>query len=209
MAGADEAGAAGAGRCAWAAGEPLYAAYHDAEWGRPDADERRIFEKLCLEGFQAGLAWITILRKREAFRARFAGFDPERLARFGPREIAAALADPGIVRHRGKIVSAVNNARAVLALRERGESLAALVWSFEPPEAERPAIVDAAFVAAHPETPASRRLSKALKAGGFSFVGPTTMHALMQAKGLVNDHVEGCPCREPCERERAAFRRPR
>lgn len=196
-------------RCGWHGMDAAYTHYHDTEWGRPDADETRLFEKLCLEGFQAGLSWSTILRKREAFRGGFAGFEAERLAGFGTAEVERLLGDPGIVRHRGKIESAINNARRVLEMRERGERFAAFVWSFEPAAAERPAAVNAAWVRANPETPASKRLSKALKARGFTFVGPTTCHAFMQSKGLVNDHVEDCFCRAECERERAAFRRPR
>jgi DNA-3-methyladenine glycosylase I len=196
-------------RCGWHGADAAYTRYHDDEWGRPDADEARLFEKLCLEGFQAGLSWSTILRKREAFRAGLAGFEAEQLARFGAADVERLLGDPGIVRHRGKIESAINNARRLLDMREAGEPFAAFVWSFEPPAAERPAAVDAAWVRANPETPASKRLSKALKARGFTFVGPTTCHAFMQSKGLVNDHVEGCFGREECERERAAFVRPR
>ncbi|KAB0675825.1 DNA-3-methyladenine glycosylase I [Aureimonas leprariae] len=195
-------------RCGWHGADAAYTCYHDEEWGRPDADETRLFEKLCLEGFQAGLSWSTILRKREAFRAGFAGFDPERLARFGEADVERLLADPGIVRHRGKIESAINNARCLLAMRERGESFAAFLWSFEPPPGERPDRIDAAWVRANPETPASKRLSKALKARGFTFVGPTTAHAFMQSKGLVNDHVDECFCRAECERDREAFVRP-
>lgn len=195
-------------RCGWHGADAAYVRYHDAEWGRPDADETRLFEKLCLEGFQSGLSWSTILGKRDAFREAFAGFEPERLAAFGDADIERLLGNRGIVRHRGKIASAIGNAKALRAMRERGESLAGLVWGFEPPDGERPATVDTAWLRANPTTPASHALSKALKVRGFSFVGPTTMYAFMQSKGLVNDHVEGCFCRAACERERLAFKRP-
>jgi DNA-3-methyladenine glycosylase I len=175
--------------------DPLYAAYHDEEWGRPVRDERGLYERLCLEGFQAGLAWITILRKREAFRRAFAEFDPERVARFGERDVERLLGDAGIVRHRGKIEAAVANARGTLALREAGTPLAELVWEYRrdgPPPPE--------WVA---ETPASRELSKRLRAAGFRFVGPTTIYSALQACGIVNDHRADCFVRDAVERERA------
>jgi DNA-3-methyladenine glycosylase I len=200
----------GIARCPWpGADDAEYRRYHDEEWGRPVGDERAIFEKLCLEGFQAGLSWKTILHKRPRFREVFHGFEPERVARMGERDVARLLADPGIVRHRGKIEAAIANARATLALRGEGRSLAALVWSFEPPATERPARIDWATLRTMAETPASRRLSSALRARGFRFVGPTTMYAMMQALGVVDDHVEGCPARGPCETARARFVRPR
>jgi DNA-3-methyladenine glycosylase I len=183
-------GADGGLRCPWAGDDPLYAAYHDDEWGRPVRDERAIYEKLCLEGFQAGLAWITILRKREAFRAAFDGFDPERVARYGPADVERLLADAGIVRHRGKVEAAIANARAVLALRAEGGSLAELVWSFAPADAgPRPVGLDEVPA----ETPASRALAAELRRRGFRFLGPTTCYAAMQALGLVDDHLVGCP----------------
>jgi DNA-3-methyladenine glycosylase I len=197
-------GSDGAVRCWWPGTDPLYLAYHDEEWGRPVADERRLFEKLCLEGFQSGLAWITILRKREGFRTAFAGFDPEVIARYGDAEVERLVADTGIVRHRGKIVSVINNARRLLDMRERGESLAALVWSHEP-EDRAPPTGRSAIPA---ETAESKALSRALRARGWTFVGPTTVYAFMQSMGLVNDHLAGCFAREACERERAAFVRP-
>lgn len=200
----------GTRRCAWAGAREDYQTYHDTEWGRPQGDRRALFEKLCLEGFQAGLSWITILRKREAFRELFENFEPERLARFGDADVERILADERIVRHRAKILSAINNARRIDALEAaEGRSFQAFVWSFEPGPNARPDVVDHAFVAANPVTPASTALSKALKRHGFSFVGPTTLQAFMQAMGLVNDHIEGCACRAPCEAERAAFQRPR
>ncbi len=199
----------GAARCAWAGAGEDYVRYHDAEWGRPSADDDRLFEKLCLEGFQAGLSWITILRKRERFRERFEGFRIERVAGFEAARIEAILADPGVVRHRGKIVSAVNNARRAVALRERtGASLAHFLWRFEPPQGERPERVTPDWVRANPLTPASTRLSKALRKEGFSFVGPTTAYAFLQSMGFVNDHLEGCCARGSCERARAGFERP-
>lgn len=184
-------GADGVARCAWAGDDPLYVAYHDREWGRPVTDERRIFEKLCLEGFQSGLAWITILRKREAFRRAFADFDPERVARFDAADVERLLGDAGIVRHRGKIEATIANARATLALREAGESLSDLVWSFAPPPAPRPRRL--ADIPA--QTPESGALARALRQRGYRFVGPTTAYAAMQSLGLVDDHVEGCGVR--------------
>jgi len=195
-------------RCAWGASTPDYLAYHDGEWGRPVADDRRLFEKLCLEGFQAGLSWLTILRKREAFRAAFAGFDFERVARFGARDVARLLRDPGIVRHRGKIEATIENARRACDLVDEVGSLAALVWRFEPTPAERPARITLPVLRAMATTPASAALSKALKARGWRFVGPTTVQAFLQAMGLVNDHLDGCDVRAECERDRRAFRRP-
>lgn len=194
--------------CPWPGGDPEYLSYHDAEWGRPVADETRLYEKLCLEGFQAGLSWLTILRKRPAFRDGFAGFDVERVAAFTEADVERLAGDAGIVRHRAKIASAVNNARRVRAMREAGLSFAAFLWSFEPPPAERPSRIDAAFLRANPATPASTRLSRALKARGFTFVGPGTAYAFMQSMGFVNDHLEGCFRRAPCEAERARFVRP-
>lgn len=194
--------------CAWHGADPLYRRYHDDEWGRPSADDDRLFEKLCLEGFQAGLSWLTILRKREAFRAGFDGFSIDRVARMDEADVDRLLADPGIVRHRGKIASAINNARRAAAIREAHGSLAAFLWLFEPAAEERPETVTADFVRATPASAASTRLSKALKKAGFTFVGPTTVYAFMQSMGFVNDHLEGCSLRAACEAERAAFERP-
>ena len=198
----------GVTRCAWAGNDPLYRLYHDTEWGRPVTDERRLFEKICLEGFQSGLSWLTILRKRENFRAAFAGFDAERVARFDGADVARLLSDSGIVRHRGKIEAAINNAARALELRAEFGSLAAFLWSHEPPPAERPDAPTWDWQMANTVTPASTRLSAALMRRGWRFVGSTTMHALMQAMGIVNDHVPGCHAREACERERAALSRP-
>lgn len=195
-------------RCSWCASSPEYVAYHDAEWGFPVTDERRLFEKLCLEGFQSGLSWLTILRKREAFRRAFAGFDVERVARFTPEDVERLLADAGIVRHRGKIESTVNNARRTLDLVEETGSLAAYVWRFEPKADARPARVTWAALRAMSATAESAALSKDLKRRGFSFVGPTTVYAFMQAMGLVDDHLEGCAVRPAVEAARTALQRP-
>lgn len=200
---------AGRARCSWAGADPLYIRYHDEEWGRPQGDTRALYEKLCLEGFQAGLSWITILRRREAFREVFEGFEVERVARFTPQDIERIAADARIIRHRGKVAAAVANAQAVRALEQReGRSLAAFLWAFEPGQEERPLTVTRDWIAANTITPSSTRLSKALKREGFRFVGPTICHAFMEAMGFVNDHVEGCACRGACDAERAAFRRP-
>jgi DNA-3-methyladenine glycosylase I len=177
-------------RCPWAGDDPLYVAYHDEEWGVPLHDDRALFELLVLEGFQAGLAWITILRKREGFRRAFEGFEPERVARYGAREVRRLLADAAIVRHRGKIEGASASAKALLRLREEEGPFAPWVWSFVGGaplvrRPRRPGEVPA-------ETAESRALSKALRARGFAFVGPTTTYAFMQAAGLVNDHLLGC-----------------
>ena len=195
-------------RCSWCAATPGYVAYHDEEWGRPVTDDVRLFEKLCLEGFQAGLSWLTILNKREAFRRAFAGFEPARVARFGPRDVARLLGDAGIVRHRGKIEAAIQNARAMRAVVAAEGSLARLAWRHEPPAGERPARLTPAAAMALSQTPASKALSRALKGYGFRFVGPTTAYAFMQAMGLVNDHLEGCQVRERVERERDRLVRP-
>ena len=196
-------------RCFWGASHPAYVRYHDEAWGFPVADDRRLFEKLCLEGFQSGLSWLTILKKRESFRAAFRSFDFEAVARFSARDVARLLKDAGIVRHRGKIESTINNARRARELVGERGSLAAFFWSFEPPLADRPKRVTWPVLLTMAKTPASIGLSKALKKRGFSFVGPTTAYAFMQAMGLVNDHVEGCAIRERAEKARARFQRPR
>ncbi len=187
-------------RCEWGASTPDYVAYHDTEWGFGVVDDHRLFEKLCLEGFQSGLSWLTILRKRDNFRAAFAGFDPAAVSRFGERDVKRLLADAGIVRHQGKIRSTINNAARANEMIEEFGSLAAYFWpqaTFEAPPSDIP-----------PTTPASVALAKDLKRRGWSFVGPTTVYAFMQAMGLVNDHLEGCFCRAEVEAERRAFRRP-
>ena len=203
-----EGGEDGRRRCAWGARDPLYRRYHDAEWGRPVTGDAALFERACLEGFQSGLSWLTILRKRENFRAAFQGFRPEAVARFGPDERARLLGDAGIVRHAGKIDAAIANAARALDLQREFGSLAAFFWAHEPPPDERPDAVTGEWIAANPFTPRSAALSAALKRRGWRFVGPTTMHALMEAVGIVNDHAEGCWVREAVERERAALRRP-
>ena len=195
-------------RCAWHGGLDDYRRYHDEEWGYPVTDDVRLFEKICLEGFQSGLSWLTILRKRENFRAAFDGFDFQKVADYGEADIERCLADPGIVRHRGKIVSTINNARQAIALKAEFGTLARYFWSFEPGDAERPDVVTRQTVAANPTTPTSVRLSKDLKKRGWTFVGPTTVYAFMQAMGLVNDHLEGCVCRQKAERLRGALKRP-
>jgi DNA-3-methyladenine glycosylase I len=198
----------GVTRCWWGTKDPAYVPYHDLEWGFPVADDRRLFEKICLEGFQAGLSWLTILRKREAFRRAFAGFDMEKVARFDARRVARLLADPGIVRHRGKIESAIHNARRALELVEEAGSLAAFVWRFEPPPKNRPKRLTRAALVRLTETAESRALSKELRRRGFSFVGPTTLYAFMQSVGIVDDHLEGCAVRPRAEVARARFERP-
>lgn len=177
-------------RC-WQTTDPLYLAYHDEEWGRPVRDERGLYERLSLEGFQSGLSWITILRKREAFRAAFAGFEPDVVADFGDRDVERLLGDPGIVRHRGKIEAAIANARATLALRSAGTPLHELVWSHAPSPAPAP-VTPADWQASTPESVA---LAKDLRRVGFRFIGPTTVYAAMQACGLVNDHLAACSVR--------------
>lgn len=177
-------------RCWWCGTDPDYVAYHDTEWGTPVTDDVRLFEKLSLEGFQAGLSWLTILRKRERFRAAFAGFEPARIARFGARDVARLLGDAGIVRHRGKITAVIDNAKRYPALCAEFGSLSAFIWHHRPAEHERPARLVRATIPS--VTPSSLAMSKALKARGWRFVGPTTMYALFQAMGLVNDHLEGC-----------------
>jgi DNA-3-methyladenine glycosylase I len=198
----------GVTRCSWGDTPPIYRSYHDQEWGFPVADDRRLFEKLCLEGFQAGLSWLTILRKRENFRAAFAGFDFEQVARFGKRDVERLLRDEGIVRHRGKIEATINNAQRAAELADAEGSLAAYVWRFEPEPGSRPQPLTRAALLEMAQTPESRALSKDLKRRGWRFVGPTTVYAFMQAMGLVDDHVEGCASRAVVEQARGRFPRP-
>lgn len=193
-------------RCWWAGTSADYRAYHDSEWGFPVSDDVRLFEKLSLEGFQAGLSWLTILRKREAFRAAFAGFDYARVARFDERDVKRLLADAGIVRHRGKIEAVINNARRALELVEAEGSLAHHAWSFEPKP--RRGRLDRARLAALATTPESTALAKDLKRRGWKFVGPTTVYAFMQSMGLVNDHLDGCHAKQRVDAARARFERP-
>ena len=211
----------GVARCWWGAGESSVGAginpgthsvslraYHDDEWGLPVTDDVRLFEKLTLEGFQSGLSWLTILRKREAFRRAFAGFDFTRVARFGPRDVERLLGDASIVRHRGKIESAISNARRAEELVEEAGSLAAFVWRFEPSSSARPRRVTRESLLGLAYTDESRSLAKELKRRGWSFVGPTTVYAFMQAMGLVDDHLEGCAARPRVEKARASLVRP-
>ncbi len=194
-------GTDGLARCPWGASTPEYQRYHDEEWGRPVGDDIRILEKLCLEGFQSGLSWLTILRKREGFRRAFASFDPTEVARFDDSDVERLLQDAAIVRHRGKILATVGNARATLALQEQGISLAGLVWQHEPPrrgEGDHLADLQAS-------TPESQALSATLRKRGFRFVGPTTVYAAMQSLGVVNDHHPGCHFRAVSESDRARF----
>jgi DNA-3-methyladenine glycosylase I len=190
-----------AGRCGWCGTDPLYVAYHDEEWGRPETDARALWEKLVLDGFQAGLAWITILRKRENFRRAFEGFEPARVARWGEADVARLLGDAGIVRSRAKIEAAIGNARAWERIEER-EGFAPFLWQFVDFRPRQNAWESDAEVPA--ETPESRAMSKALKAEGFRFCGPVIVYAFMQATGMVNDHVAGCPARGRCAAEGAS-----
>lgn len=195
-------------RCFWQRSGLDYQDYHDREWGRPVVDDIRLFEKICLEGFQSGLSWLTILRKRENFRRAFAGFDFNRVARFTERDVERLLSDAGIVRHRGKIESTINNAQRARDLVAEAGSLAAYFWRFEPNPKTRPKRFDRQMLNAMSTSPESVTLSKDLKKRGWSFVGPTTVYAFMQAMGLVNDHMTGCFCRAEAERERKSFERP-
>jgi DNA-3-methyladenine glycosylase I len=192
-------GADGKARCAWSATAPEFPAYHDAEWGFPVADDQRLFEKLCLEGFQSGLSWRTILAKRENFRAAFHGFDFERIARYNARDVKRLLGDAGIVRHRGKIEAVIGNARCAGEMVERDGSLAAYIWRYEAKATRRGLSV----------SPEAIALSRDLKKLGWRFVGPTTVYAFMQAMGLVNDHVAGCVIHARAARARKAFKPPR
>ena len=201
-------GVDGIRRCFWGDSDDLYRRYHDEEWGWPVAADSALFEKLCLEGFQSGLSWITILRKRENFRQAFRGFAPEAVARFDRRRVERLLRDAGIVRHRGKIESTVNNARRALELRREFGSLARYVWRWEPGPADRPARLSHRALLRMPATAQSTALSHDLKKRGWTFVGPTTVYAFMQAMGLVNDHIEGCAMRARVQAAREAFERP-
>ncbi len=198
----------GRARCHWCGTLPDYVAYHDAEWGFPVSDDRRLFEKLCLEGFQSGLSWLTILRKRANFRRAFADFDAATVARFTERDITRLLGDAGIVRHRGKIEAAINNARQCMDLVDADGSLAAFVWKFEPARQERPLSRTWDVLRTITTTPGSIAMSKELKRRGWKFVGPTTVYAFMQAMGLVNDHVDGCHVQVTADRARRQFARP-
>lgn len=190
-------------RCHWPTGHDDYLAYHDDEWGRPTTDPRRLFEKICLEGFQSGLSWLTILRKREAFRAAFADFDFEVVAGFGPDDVERLLGDAGIVRHRGKIEATINNAARACEMVDTEGSLVDWIWSWAVTEPERVEGPDGPTIPS--QTARSVALAKALKSRGWRFFGPTTAYAFMQSEGLTNDHEAGCFAHGPCEQERAAF----
>jgi DNA-3-methyladenine glycosylase I len=201
-------GTDGRPRCWWPGADPLYVAYHDAEWGRPLNDDHRLFEKLCLEGFQSGLSWLTILRKRPSFRQAFAGFDPGLVSGFGDGDVERLMADAGIVRNRAKILATINNARRYPELVAETGSLAAYLWSFEPEAASRPATLDHDTLLTFGVSAESKAMSGDLRRRGWAFVGPTTAYAAMEAMGIVNDHLDGCWVRPEVERARAAFRRP-
>ncbi len=195
-------------RCWWCGEHADYIEYHDREWGFPVDDDVRLFEKLVLEGFQSGLSWLTILRKRDNFRRAFAGFDFRRVARFDEGDVARLLGDAGIVRHRGKIEAAIGNAGKAIELVEEAGSLAAFLWRYEPDPASRPKRLTRETAATLAKTPESHALSKDLRKRGWRFVGPTTMYAMMQAMGLVNDHLHDCPARAEVDRARERFKRP-
>lgn len=203
------AGSDGLARCWWCVGDSLYKSYHDTEWGRPIAQDVPLFEKLCLEGFQSGLSWLTILRKRENFRRAFKGFDIAAVARFNERSVQRLMGDAGIVRNRAKIEATINNARRYLDLVEEFGSLAAYVWTYEPDPNSRPRKLTWRSLTETTTSDEARTLSKDLRRRGWAFVGPTTAYAFMEAVGLVNDHLTGCSFREPVDRERSSFERPR
>jgi DNA-3-methyladenine glycosylase I len=182
-------------RCWWCGADPLYVRYHDDEWGRPVTNDRRLYEKVCLEGFQSGLSWLTILRKRDNFRAAFHDFDVDRVARFTTRDVERLLKNEGIIRHRGKIESTINNARRARELRDEAGSLSAYFWRWQPDPSSRPRRITRDVLMTMATTPESTALSKDLRKRGWTFVGPTTIYAFMQAVGLVNDHVETCDFR--------------
>lgn len=198
----------GVRRCWWGASTPDYCGYHDDEWGLPTGDDRTLFEKVCLEGFQSGLSWLTILRKRDNFRAAFDGFDHRKVARYDDGDVERLLGDAGIVRHRKKILSTINNAQRAGELIAEFGSLAAYFWRFEPRPEDRPSEMTKAALMSLNKTPASTALAKDLKRRGWSFVGPTTAYAFMQAMGLVNDHLEGCDARPRIATARTGFTRP-
>jgi DNA-3-methyladenine glycosylase I len=194
-------------RCSWCGEYADYQAYHDKEWGFPVGEDQHLFEKLCLEGFQSGLSWLTILRKRENFRRAFANFEINRIARWNERSVARLLGDAGIVRHRGKIEAALNNARCARTLQDEAGSLAAFFWHFEPDSGDRPGDLDERSLLAVSQTPESKALAKALKRRGFQFVGPTTAYAFMQSMGIVNDHAAHCDTHSKVELARRRFNR--
>ena len=198
----------GRARCWWCGEDEPYLSYHDDEWGQPVTDDHRLFEKICLEGFQSGLSWLIILRKRENFRKAFANFDFQKVSRFDAKRVEKLMGDAGIVRHRGKIESTINNAKRALELSREFGSLAKYFWSFEPKADARPKRMTQAVLRTLGKTDASLGLSRDLKKRGWSFVGPTTVYAFMQVMGMVNDHLEGCAGRERTEKLRQKLRRP-
>ena len=198
----------GVARCWWCAGDPVYESYHDTEWGRPVADDSRLFEKLSLEGFQSGLSWLTILRKRDNFRRAFKSFDIETVARFNARSVQRLLTDAGIVRHRAKIEATITNARRCIDVIEEFGSLAAYVWRYDADPKSRPRRLDRATLTQLSTSDEAKAMSKDLRRRGWSFVGPTTAYAFMEAMGLVNDHLTACDAREEVEAERQRFVRP-
>ncbi len=192
-------------RCGWASGgDPEMMRYHDEEWGRPSLDDNRLYEKLCLEGFQSGLSWSTVLKKRPQFRKQFRNFEIAKVAKMNEADVERLLEDAGIIRHRGKIASTINNARRAQEVQKEFGSFAAYIWKFEPAPGPAPNSGDTLPA----QTAASVALSKDLRKRGFSFVGPTTCYAFMQSMGIVDDHYDYCDCRKPCEKERAALKRP-
>jgi len=195
-------------RCWWCLGDPLYRRYRDLEWGRPVGEDRRIFEKISLEGFQSGLSWLTILRKRDNFRRAFKSFDFRTVARFNARSVDRLLRDPGIVRNRAKILATINSAQRCLALIEEAGSLAAYVWSFEPQDRSRPRRLDWATLVGMGPSKGAGAMSEDLRRRGWAFVGPTTLHSVMQSIGLVNDHMSSCQVRTEVERERVKLPSP-
>lgn len=195
-------------RCWWSGNDAEYRRYHDEEWGIPVKEDRRLFEKICLEGFQAGLSWLTILRKRDNFRKAFDGFDYYKIAQYTAGDVERLVKDKDIIRHRGKITSTINNANRVQELIEEFGSFAAYIWTYEQPQKTRPQRCDYKILSQITMTDESKALSKDLKKRGWSFVGPTTCYAFMQSMGMVNDHVEGCHCREKITKGRKDFKRP-
>jgi DNA-3-methyladenine glycosylase I len=195
----------GVARCWWCGEDPLYRDYHDLEWGRPSRDDTRLFEKLCLEGFQSGLSWLTILRKRDNFRRAFKDFHIEQIAEFGDNDVAALMADTGIVRNRAKIEATINNARRYPELVDEFGSLAAFAWRFEPKVEARPRVLDHAALLQIKFSPEAKAMSNELRRRGWAFVGPTSVYAFMESMGIVNDHLEGCDFRSVVEQERAAI----
>ena len=201
-------GVDGITRCGWAGEDDLYRSYHDDDWGRPMVEDGALFELLMLEAFQSGLSWLTILRKRDGFRAAFDGFDIGKIARYGEKDVERLLGDAAIVRNRAKVLATINNARRYEDLAEEFGSLGAYVWGYEPDPGSRPKDLDWDTLLTMPKTAESTSMSKDLKKRGWSFVGPTTVYSFMQSAGIVNDHIEGCDLREQCERDRARFTRP-